>query len=125
MKSFFRTAALLMFVSAPMLADGSLEGTWTGQTGSDETAQPITMVMKSDGVAVSGSIIGGGGEMSIQEGSLAGNILKFKSTQYQADGASLKMSCTGTLTNDSLAMSCTTEGDTPATSEFSLTRQAQ
>jgi hypothetical protein len=126
MKSLASAAVCVLLLSGSVFADGPLDGLWNGTVGDGDTAQPISMAMKSDdGVAVSGSITGVGSELSIQEGSLAGNILQFKSVQFQNDGSQSPMHCTGTLTVDTLAVSCTADADSTAVSSFTVTRQAQ
>jgi hypothetical protein len=79
--------------------------------------------LKADGGKVAGSSQGGrGGEVQIQEGTISGANLKFKTTQ-QGRGGEITFTWTGTLKGDEIAMSRVAEGGQGQKQEFTLKRQ--
>jgi hypothetical protein len=121
MKTFVCAAAFLLMLPAASSAQNSIDGSWAGQIDTDAGPQPIQFVMRTDVEKVSGSIIGGGSEMGIKEGTLSGNTLTFTSEQ-RSEGTVLPIACTGTVSVDTINVSCTAEGQTEA-KEFVITRQ--
>ena len=93
----------------------------SGRVGADAAARTITFVMRTDDLRLSGSIIAGSTETAIQEGTFTGSTLAFKSVQRDGESKRL-ISCLGTLIEDSIAFSCTADGN-PELEEFVVTRQ--
>ena len=121
MKPSIVFAALLLIAPAVLTAGSAADGTWSGEIGTDAAKQTITFVMKTDDVRLSGSIIAGGAELSIQDGTFIGSTLSFSSVQ-RSGGNERHIRCLGTLTSDAIAFSCTADGKTDL-QEFVVTRQ--
>lgn len=127
MKLKVQTLLICMFAcmfALPLLAiaQGSVDGTWTGEAPGGRGPQPVTLTLKADGGKLTGSIGGGrGGEVPIEEGTISGAALKFKSKQ-QGRGGEVIMTWTGTLKGDEIAFSRMAEGQGQA-QEFMLKRQ--
>lgn len=103
------------------LAQG-VNGTWTGEVQGGRGPQPVTLTLKADGNKLTGSVAGGrGGEIPIEEGTISGNTLKFKTTQ-QGRGGQVTLTWTGTLKGDEIAFSRVAEGGGQA-QEFVLKRK--
>jgi hypothetical protein len=65
----------------------SVDGKWAGEVQGGRGPQQITLNLKADGGKLTGSITGGrGGEVQIQDGTISGGALKFKSTQMGRGG---------------------------------------
>ena len=63
----------------------SVDGKWSGEVQGGRGPQQVNMTLKADGGKLTGSVMGRGGETPIQEGTIAGTALKFK-TQQQGRG---------------------------------------
>ena len=122
MNAVLRTATLCMLLSAAASAQTSIQGLWAGEIQSNGDAQRLQMSIRVDDERVSGSIVGGGRELSIAESSLNGNVVEFTTTERR-DGAQLKFRWTGTISANGteISFSCAAEGQ-PAT-EFVVRRQ--
>ena len=98
-------AALSAFVIAQ-----SVDGTWTGEVQGGRGPQTLTLTLKADSGKLTGTVGGGrGGPITIEEGTLSGADLKFK-TKQQGRGGEVVFSWTGTLKGDEIAFSRTPEG---------------
>jgi hypothetical protein len=105
------------------LAQGSVNGTWSGEIQGGRGPQPVTLTLKADGGTLTGSVTGGrGGEMPIEEGTMSGSTLKFK-TKQQGRGGQMTLIWTGTLKGDEIAFSRTAEGGQGQAQEFVVKRQ--
>ena len=83
----------------------------------------MTLTLKADGGTLTGSVAGGrGGEMPIEEGTISGSTLKFK-TKQQGRGGQMTLSWTGTLKGDEIAFSRVVEGGQGQAQEFVVKRQ--
>src|SRR5262245_15589668 len=122
-RHFASTAVLSVAISVGLSAQRSIDGTWTGQVDADGGAsQTIHFVLKTDVDKVTGSIVGGGSEMAVQDGTLSGNSLEFKATQRGENGSSLGLSCTGAVNDDTITITCRADGQPDKT--FDITRQS-
>jgi len=100
----------LLALGTFVLAQTSVDGTWAGEIQGGRGPQQITLTLKADGGKLTGSITGGrGGAINIEEGTLSGATLKFKTTQ-QGRGGQVTYSWTGTVKGDEIAFSRTPEG---------------
>ena len=84
-------AALSSFV----IAQASVDGTWTGEVQGGRGPQTLTITLKADGGKLTGTVGGGrGGPVDIDEGTISGSDLKFK-TKQQGRGGEIVLSWTG------------------------------
>jgi hypothetical protein len=100
---------LLLCVAALVarpLAQGSVDGKWTGQLTTARGSTEVTYTFKADGEKLTGSIVTGRGEIPLQEGTIKGNTLTFKMA-----GRGGQTSWTGTLKGDEITLK--REGDNP------------
>src|SRR6185295_284604 len=59
------------------LAQGSVDGKWAGEAPGGRGPQQVTLTLKADGGKLTGSVAGGrGGEIPIEEGTIANGMLK-------------------------------------------------
>jgi hypothetical protein len=115
-------AAVLAWPSLAV-AQNTVDGRWAGEVQGGRGPQQITLTLKADGSKLTGSTQGGrGGEVQIQEGTISGANLKFKTTQ-QGRGGEITFSWSGTLKGDELAMTRLAEGGQGQKQEFTLKRQ--
>jgi hypothetical protein len=105
------------------LAQGSVDGKWAGEVPGGRGPQMVALTLKADGGKLTGSVAGGrGGEIAIEEGTIAGGMLKFK-TKQMGRGGEVTLAWTGTLKGDSIAFSRVAEGGQGQPVEFTLMRQ--
>ncbi len=114
MKKIACLASLFLMSSAIAFASSAIDGGWTGEIGTGDAKQTIQMMLKVDGTKLSGSVIGGTIEMSIQDGTFDGSKLQFKAVNRSADEAEGEtvVSCSGAYASDVITLACTTQGDT-------------
>ena len=114
----------LLASTAWVAAQGSVSGTWAGEVQGGRGPQQITLVLKADGGKLTGSLTGGrGGDIAIEEGTIAGNTVKFKSKQM-GRGGEIVFNWTGTLKGDEIAFSRVAEGGQGQKQEFTLKRKS-
>lgn len=115
---------ICMFVLPSLVvAQASVNGTWAGEVQGGRGPQQVALTLKADGGKLTGSVTGGrGGDIPIEEGTISGNTLKFKSKQ-QGRGGEVTLSWTGTLKGDEIAFSRMAEGGQGQAQEFVLKRQ--
>jgi hypothetical protein len=103
----------------------SVDGTWTGEVQGGRGPQTVTLTLKADGGKVTGTVGGGrGGPINIEEGTLTGANLKFKTKQAgRGGGEPVTLSWTGTVKGDTIAFSRMVEGGQAKPVEFTLTKQ--
>ena len=106
------------------LAQGSVDGKWTGEVQGGRGPQALTLTLKADGGRLTGTVLGGrGGEIAIEKGgTMSGATLKFKSKQM-GRGGEVTFNWTGTLKGDEIAFSRMAEGGQGQAQEFTLKRQ--
>ena len=104
-------------------AQGSVDGKWVGEVQGGRGPQAITLTLKADGGKLTGSIAGGrGGEIAVEDGTISGGTLKFKSKQM-GRGGEIVFNWTGTLKGDEIAFSRMAEGGQGQAQEFTAKRQ--
>jgi hypothetical protein len=116
---------LLCFAALPAvaLAHGSVDGKWAGEVPGGRGAQQVTLTLKADGGKLTGSMAGGrGGEIPIEEGTIANGMLKFK-TKQMGRGGEITLNWSGTLKGDEIAFTRVAEGGQGQRQEFTLKRQ--
>jgi len=122
----FRISALfagVMALTALVAAQGSVNGTWSGEVQGRQGPQTLTLSLKADSGKLTGTITGGrGGDVMIEEGTIAGDALKFK-TKQMGRGGEIIFNWTGTLKGDELAMTRLAEGGQGQKQEFTMKRK--
>src|SRR6266850_569066 len=104
------------------LAQGSVDGKWAGEVPGGRGPQQVTLTLKADGGKLTGSIAGGrGGEIPIEEGTIANGMLKFK-TKQMGRGGEVTLNWSGTLKGGEIAFSRMAEGGQGQAQEFTLKR---
>jgi hypothetical protein len=113
----------LVALSSFAIAQSSVDGTWTGEVQGGRGPQPVTLTLKTDAGKLTGTVGGGrGGPVTIEEATMSGATLKFK-TKQQGRGGEVTLNWTGTVKGDSIAFSRLAEGGQGQPQEFTLTRQ--
>jgi hypothetical protein len=113
-------AALL---PAAARAQGSVDGKWAGEVPGGRGPQQVTLTLKADGGKLSGSVAGGrGGEIPVDDGTIANGMLKFK-TKQMGRGGEVTFDWSGTLKGDEIAFTRMAEGGQGQPQEFTLKRQ--
>ena len=101
----------------------SIDGTWTGEVAGGRGPQMVTLTLKADGGKVTGNVGGGrGGPVTIEEGTISGSTLKFK-TKQMGRGGEVVLNWTGTVKGDEIAFTRGAEGATPV--EFTVKRSKE
>jgi hypothetical protein len=119
-----RVCAIFVCMFAIAVIAQSVDGKWTGEVQGGRGPQPVNLTLKADGGKLTGSVMGRGGENPIQEGTISGNALKFKTQQQGRGGGNpVTLNWSGTLKGDEIAMSRKAEGGEGAAQEFVLKRE--
>ena len=103
----------------------SVDGKWAGEVQGGRGPQPISLTLKAEGGKLTGTLSGGrGGDVTIDEGTISGTALKFK-TKQTGRGGEVVTNWTGTLKGDEIAFSRTAETGRAAgqAQEFTLKRE--
>jgi len=113
----------LVALSSFVIAQSSVDGTWTGEVQGGRGPQTLTLTLKADSGKLTGSVGGGrGGPVNIEEGTISGSDLKFK-TKQQGRGGEIVLNWTGTLKGDEIAFSRMAEGGQGQAQQFTAKRQ--
>lgn len=113
----------LLALSSFVMAQSSVDGTWAGEVQGGRGPQQVTLTLKADGGKLTGNVGGGrGGPVAVDEGTISGSTLKFK-TKQQGRGGEITLNWTGTLKGDEIAFSRMAEGGQGQAQEFALKRQ--
>lgn len=116
---FISMVALSTFV----IAQSSVDGTWAGEVQGGRGPQQITLTLKASGDKLTGTVAGGrGGPVNIEEGTVKGGMVKFK-TKQMGRGGEIVFNWTGTVKGDEIAFSRMAEGGQGQEQKFSLKKQ--
>ena len=119
-----RLCALVVCASVIAVIAQSVDGKWSGEVQGGRGPQQVNLTLKADGGKLTGSVMGRGGENPIQEGTISGTALKFKTQQQGRGGGSpVTLNWSGTLKGDEIAMSRKAEGGEAPAQEFTLKRE--
>ena len=118
-----RLCALVVCASVIAVIAQSVDGKWSGEVQGGRGPQQVNLTLKADGGKLTGTVMGRGGETPIQEGTIAGTALKFKTQQQGRGGTPVTLNWSGTLKGDEIAMSRKAEGGEGAAQEFVLKRE--
>jgi hypothetical protein len=113
-----------LVVATVALAQSSVDGKWMGEFQGGRGPQQIALTLKAEGGKLTGQVTGGrGGEIAVDEGTISGDTLKFKTTQM-GRGGQITFNWSGMLKGDEIMMKRMVEGreDAPA-QEFTLKRE--
>ena len=121
----FKFWVLLLCIAAlpvAVLAQGSVDGKWSGEAPGGRGPQQVTLTLKAEGGKLTGSVAGGrGGEIPIEEGTISNGMLKFK-TKQMGRGGEVTLNWSGTLKGDEIAFTRMAEGGQGQAQEFTLKR---
>ena len=118
-----RLCALVVCASVIAVIAQSVDGKWSGEVQGGRGPQQVNLTLKADGGKLTGTVMGRGGETPIQEGTIAGTALKFKTQQQGRGGTPVTLNWSGTLKGDEIAMSRKAEGGEAPAQEFTLKRE--
>jgi hypothetical protein len=119
-----RLCALVVCASVIAVIAQSVDGKWSGEVQGGRGPQQVNLTLKADGGKLTGSVMGRGGENPIQEGTISGTALKFKTQQQgRGGGTPVTLNWSGTLKGDEIAMSRKAEGGEAPAQEFTLKRE--
>jgi hypothetical protein len=119
-----RLCALVVCASVIAVIAQSVDGKWSGEVQGGRGPQMVNLTLKADGGKLTGSVMGRGGENPIQEGTISGTALKFKTQQQGRGGGNpVTLNWSGTLKGDEIAMSRKAEGGEAPAQEFTLKRE--
>ena len=109
--------------SSFIIAQAAVDGTWTAEVQGGRGPQTLTITLKADGGKLTGSVGGGrGGPVNIDEGTVSGAELKFK-TKQQGRGGEIVLNWTGTVKGDEIAFTRAAEGGQGQAQQFTAKRQ--
>jgi hypothetical protein len=113
----------LVALSSFVVAQSSVDGTWTAEVQGGRGPQTLTLTLKADAGKLTGSVGGGrGGPVNIEEGTISGSDIKFK-TKQQGRSGEIVLNWTGTVKGDEIAFSRMAEGGQGQTQQFTAKRQ--
>ena len=119
-----RLCALVVCASVIAVIAQSVDGKWSGEVQGGRGPQQVNLTLKADGGKLTGTVMGRGGENPIQEGTISGTALKFKTQQQGRGGGNpVTLNWSGTLKGDEIAMSRKAEGGEAPAQEFTLKRE--
>ena len=118
-----RLCAVIVCAFAIAVIAQSVDGKWAGEVQGGRGPQQVNLTLKADGGKLTGSVMGRGGENPIQDGTISGTALKFKTKQQGRGGNEITLNWTGTLKGDEIAMSRMAEGGQGQAQEFTLKRE--
>ena len=119
-----RLCALVVCASVIAVIAQSVDGKWSGEVQGGRGPQMVNLTLKADGGKLTGTVMGRGGENPIQEGTISGTALKFKTQQQgRGGGTPVTLNWSGTLKGDEIAMSRKAEGGEAPAQEFILKRE--
>jgi hypothetical protein len=113
----------LFAVAGLALAQAKVDGKWTAEIQGGRGTQMMTITLKAEGGGkLTGTVEGGrGGAIPIEEGSIAGNTVKFKQKQM-GRGGEVIFNYTGTVSGDEIKFTRQAEGGQGMPQEFTAKR---
>ena len=102
--------ALLACALAVTALAADVTGKWTGEQQGRNGTQTVTITLKADGGALTGTVSGGrGGDVEISDGKISGDNVSFSVTRTMGDNT-FKINYTGTISGDELKLKVEVEG---------------
>jgi hypothetical protein len=115
----------LFAIASLALAQAKVDGKWNIEITTQRGTQMQTLTLKNDGGKLSGTVegMGRGGPTTtpIEEGSLSGNTVKFK-TKQMGRGGEVTLAWTGTVSGDEIKFTRQQEGGQGMPQEFTAKR---
>ena len=96
----FRLAALSCLLAVAAFA-ADVTGKWTAETQGRNGPQTVTMNLKADGAALTGSITGRGGDTAITDGKIDGAKVSF-SVKLSFSGNDIVLNYNGVVADDKI-----------------------
>ena len=114
---------ICMFVVAGLaLAQAKVDGKWSAEIPGGRGAQMATLTLKNEGGKLTGSVEGGrGGAIPIEEGTVSGSTVSFK-TKQMGRGGEVILKWTGTVSGDEIKFKREPEGGNGMPVEFTAKR---
>lgn len=117
------TLVVVIAAASFVAAQASVAGTWAGEVQGGRGTQQVTLTLKADGGKVTGTVSGGrGGDVTIEEATVSGDTVKFK-TKQQGRSGEIVLSWTGTVKGDEMSVSRAAEGGQGQAQQFTLKRK--
>src|SRR5262249_37423780 len=111
MKNRVAMFSALFALSSVVTFAAAIDGKWTAETQRRNGPETQTLMLKADGMKLTGSLDGGrGGATDISEGKIDGMNVSFKIERAGRDGAKQVTTYTGTLMGDDLMLTPMREG---------------
>jgi len=112
----------LFAFAALALAQAKVDGKWTAEIPGGRGAQMQTITLKNDGGKLTGTVEGGrGGAIPLEEGTVSGSTVSFK-TKQMGRGGEVIMKWTGTVSGDEIKFKREPEGGQGMPVEFTAKR---
>ncbi len=112
----------LFAIAALGLAQARVDGKWTAEIQGGRGVQMQTLTLKADGGKLTGTVEGGrGGAIPIEEGTVSGNTISFKTKQMGRGGEQV-FKWTGTVSGDEIKFKREQEGGQGMPQEFTAKR---
>ena len=109
-------------VAGLALAQAKVDGKWSAEIPGGRGAQMATLTLKADGGKLSGTVEGGrGGATPIEEGTVSGSTVAFK-TKQMGRGGEVILKWTGTVSGDEIKFKREPEGGQGMPVEFTAKR---
>lgn len=114
--------ALLSFALAIAAFAADVSGKWTAEVpGRGGNTQQVTITLKANGSALTGTISNPMGETAITDGKVDGDTVTFSVTR-EMQGNTIKQNYTGKLSGDEIKFSVVREGGQGQAREFTAKR---
>jgi hypothetical protein len=101
--------AIFTFATAALSFAADINGKWTGELNTQNGPMQITMTLKADGEALTGTVTTHMGDQAIKDGKIKGDELTWF-TIYERDGNSMKIMNKAKLNGSEMKVTVTVEG---------------
>ena len=112
----------LLAFAGVVMAQSKVDGKWVGDITTARGTSGITLVLKSDGNKLTGTIDLGLGDSPIDNGSVNGNTIQFSQKQSSIRAGNVVMTYTGTLSGDQIKFTRKTDVGEGQVVEFTAKR---
>ncbi|MCX6622949.1 MAG: hypothetical protein NTY38_18160 [Acidobacteria bacterium] len=93
----------LILLGATLLSAADVTGKWTGEVQGRNGKYEITLNLKADGAALTGTVTGRAGENPISDGKIDGDTISFTQS-IERDGNKMTWNYKGTVAGDEIKM---------------------
>ena len=112
----------LFALAGPALAQNKVDGKWVGDISTPRGSSGVTLVLKSDGNKLTGTIDLGLGDSPIENGTINGNTITFSQRQSSIRSGNVTMNYTGTISGDEIKFTRKTDVGEGQVVEFTAKR---